>query len=299
MSHKTKTIRSFALASVSLTDAYTDFILSRQAKLCTPATMKFYRYTAGKFIEWIEQTGITSPQDVTARHVREYLAHLAGRGNVDTSIHDNARAIRTLLRFWYAEKYLPSPVTFDMPKVAKKRLLVLNGEQLKQIVKACDIRDKAIVLLMADSGLRRAEVCALNWGDVDMQSGLMKVNQGKGRKDRTAVIGATTRRALLAYRRIINHNDRDPLIQSKGGKRFTGSGLRCVFRRLSKATGIHVTAHSLRRTFVILSLRAGMNLFAIQGLLGHESLTMTRAYAQMVDDDLLAEHQKHSPVDNL
>jgi hypothetical protein len=109
-----KQSRGWSLASVALQDAYTDFILSRQAMNCTPVTMSFYRFTA---------------------------------------VHDHTRAIRTLLRFWQSENYIPAPVHFDMPKLAKKRLLKLSAEQLQTIIKACHIRDRAVVLFMADSGL--------------------------------------------------------------------------------------------------------------------------------------------------
>ena len=94
-----KTTEKWSLASVALRDAYTDFVLARQAMNCTASTLDFYKYTAGQFLEWIEQRGIADPQD---------------------------------------------------------------------------------------------------WSDVDLQSGLVKVKQGKGKKDRSAVIGATTRRVLLA-----------------------------------------------------------------------------------------------------
>ena len=72
-----------------------------------------------------------------------------------------------------------------------------------------------------------------------------------------------------------------------------------MFARLTRASGIHVTAHALQRTFVILSLRAGMDVLHLQATLGHEDLEMTRHYAQMVDEDLLQAHRQHSPVDNL
>ena len=74
---------AWSLASVALTDAYTDFILSRQAMNCTPVTMVFYRFTAGKFLEWIERQGLTGPEQVTARHVRQYLAELAEAARAD------------------------------------------------------------------------------------------------------------------------------------------------------------------------------------------------------------------------
>jgi integrase/recombinase XerD len=297
---QTKTTQKWSLASADLRDAYTDFLLSRQAMNCTPITMTFYRFTAGKFLEWIERQGLTGPEQVAARHVRQYLAELAAAGRADTTMHDHARGIKTLLRFWHAEGYTPAPVRFEMPRLEKKRLPVLTAEQLRQIVKACNVRDKAIVLFMADSGLRRAEVIKLNWGDVDMLSGLVRVRQGKGKKDRSAVIGATTRRALLAYRRGLSPmGDIAPLFQTQTGKPFTPSGFIRIFSRLTKATGIHVTAHALRRTFAILSLRAGMSPLHLQALGGWASMDMVQHYAQMVDEDLLQAHKAHSPVDSL
>jgi site-specific recombinase XerD len=262
--------------------------------------MSFYRHTAGVFVAWIAERGVTSPAEVQARHVREYLAELAGNGKADTTLHDHARAIKTLLRFWHAEGYLTAPVKFDMPKLLKKRLPVLTAAQLREVVKVCGVRDKAIVLLMADSGLRRAEVCALNWGDVDMQTGLVTVKRGKGGKARSAVIGATTRRALLAYRRTLKDREADaPLFQSRMGGRLSGEGMMLMFRRLSARTGIHVTPHAMRRTFVTLALRGGMDVLHLQALLGHADLTMVYHYAQMEDIDLLQAHARYSPVDRL
>lgn len=295
---QTKTTQSWALASVALRDAYTDFILSRQAMNVTKATLAFYNFTVGKFLAWVEQRGITSPEEITARYVREFVAEQVAKGNADTTVWNYARAIRTMFLFWHREGYLSVMVRFDLPKKAKKRLPVLNAEQLQQLLKVCNVRDKAIVLFMADSGLRREEVVKLNWDDVDMQNGLVKVKEGKGRKDRSAVIGVTTRRALLAYRRTLVDRD-GVLFRTKTGIRFTGSGLLRVFQRLTKATGIHVTPHAMRRTFTILSLRAGMDVLHLQGLGGWESLDLVYHYAQMVDEDLLQAHKAHSPIDSL
>lgn len=295
---KTKTQQKWSLTSVGLRDAYTDFILSRQAMNAAPTTLEFYKYTVGKFLEWVEERGVTTPDEITARYVREYIAELVSRGKADTTVWNNARAIKTMFLFWQKEGYQAVPVRFDLPKLSKKRLPMLTAEQLQTVLKSCDVREKALILFMVDSGLRRAEVCALNWGDVDMQNGLVRVRQGKGRKDRSAVIGATTRRALLAYRRTLADRE-GVLFQSRNGEHFTGPGLLRIFQRLSKRTGIHITPHALRRTFVILSLRAGMDVLHLQAMLGHENLEMTRHYAQMVDEDLLQAHRAHSPIDSM
>ncbi len=285
------------LVSVALADAYFDFILSRRAMQCTKATLEFYRHTAGRFLAWAEKQGATSPKQIDASLVRQYLAMLTDNGRKDTTIHDNARAIRTLLRFWADEGYC-DPVRFEMPRLAKKRLPVLTAEELKRAIDACESkRDKALLLFLADSGLRRSEVCRLNWEDVDMQTGLVKVRQGKGKKDRSAVISPTTRRALLQYRRTITV--KDALFLSRTGERLTGSGILLIFRRLSKRTGLTITPHALRRTFAILSLRAGMDALHLQNLGGWSSLDMVQHYAQMVDEDLLQAHRQHSPIESL
>jgi len=94
---------SWKLASVQLQDAYTDYILSRQAMQCTTATLTFYKYTAGVFLNWIESQSKTSPEQVDAHYVRQYFAELLGFGKADTTINAHARVIKKLLRFWFAE----------------------------------------------------------------------------------------------------------------------------------------------------------------------------------------------------
>lgn len=291
----------WSLASLALQDAHTDFILSRQAMRCTKTTLDFYRHTAGSFLAWCEEQGVESPQMVTGRLVRAFLSELVAKGRKDTSVHANARAIKTLLIFWHKEGYTDELIKFEMPKLEKKRLPVLSVEQLQEVIKACNVRDRAIVLFMADSGLRRAEVVKLDWGDVNMESGLVRVVMGKGQKDRSSVIGASTRRQLLKYRRTLEHvTDSTPLFQSRTGERLTGSGLLIIFRRLREKTGIAgLSPHTMRRTFTILSLRAGMSPLHLQTLGGWADMEMVSHYAQMIDDDLLAEHKAHSPIDNL
>ena len=217
MASPKKTTTKWALGSVELHDAYTNFILSHQAILCIEQTMMYYRYSCGPFVKWLEDQGITRPDEISARHIRAYLAELAGRGRSDRTVFDRASAIRTMLRFWHAENYIPHPIRFAMPKVAQKRLLSLDADNLQRVISACNNpRDKAIIMLMADSGTRRQETINLNWEDVHIQSGLVRISRGKGGKARSVVIGANTRRAILKYRRSISDSsDNAPLFQTR------------------------------------------------------------------------------------
>lgn len=177
---------------------------------------------------------------------------------------------------------------------------MLDADQLAHFLdKGCaTARDKAVVLLMADTGLRRSEVVALDWGDLDLRAGLVRVRRGKGGKARSVVVGARTRRALMRYRRQVPHAEADPVFQSqRGGGRLTGGGLHTWLRRAGERAGLRVSAHALRRTFATLSLAAGMDALHLQALLGHSTLEMVRRYVQMVETDLVAAHREHGPVD--
>ncbi|MDI6696833.1 MAG: tyrosine-type recombinase/integrase [Anaerolineales bacterium] len=290
--------QSFNIASVALRDAWTDFVLSRQAMQCTPATLQTYQKVLGRFIAFLEQQGITHPEQVNARHVRQYLSRFADRS--DWYLNGIARAIRTLVRFWREEGHMPELVTFAMPKVRQKRLPFLDAEQVASLLAGCSVRERALIMLMVDSGLRRQEVCNLKRGDVDLRTGAVMVIQGKGRKDRLAFIGANARRALLAYLRTqAGQNVDAPLFQTQSGGKFTPAGLRSLFVRLSRRVGFKVTAHMLRRTFATLCLQNGMDVVSLQTLMGHENLETTRRYIQWLGADLLEAHRKASPIDNL
>lgn len=282
----------YVLASTDLLDSYTDFILSRQAMLVSPGTLRWYGFTAGRFCKWLESQDITKPDEVTARYVRAYLAELAPK-LADTTLHGHARAVKTLLLFWNSENYLPHVIKFEMPKIADKKLLVLDAEELKKVISSCrKVRDKALVMFLADTGVRRAELLAIRWEDVDMQTGAVLVARGKGGKFRTVFVGAKTRRVLLKYRRDSS---------SKEGRIFplTVNGLGSLLNRVGEKAGMKVTAHSLRRTFATLALRSGMSIAHVSALLGHSSLEMTRHYIRLLVDDLQEAHERHSPIDGL
>ena len=185
-----------------------------------------------------------------------------------------------------------------MPPRTKERPLILTPEQVQTVIDAClTLRDKLLITVLVDSGLRAEELMRLNWDDVDIGSGTLIVRKGKGGKPRTAVIGAKARRLVISYRRDVDHNPSMPFIQTDNGSRMTYPGLRSVMTRLTERSGVHVTAHSLRRTFATLSLRAGMTPIHLQALMGHSTLEMTTEYVQLVYEDLMEAHRDHGPVD--
>lgn len=286
----------------SLRDAWLDFKLARQVMDVSPQTLQFYDYTAGKFVEWLgKSAGLASPAELRTQHVRHYQVGLKDRGLSAGARAAHARAIRALVNFWQAEAWIPDEVSVvvDLPKVPRERLPMVTEEIARKLLAACETnREKALIYLLLDTGIRRGEACNLNWEDVNLGTGMVNVRQGKGKKDRSVVVGPTTRRALLRYRRQVEHEDGAPLFQSeRGGGRLTGSGLRGIVNRIAERARLKVTVHAFRRGFATLSLRSGMQAFHLQALLGHASLEMVRRYVQLVDDDLKTAHEAHSPVE--
>jgi len=171
--------------------AFEDFILSREAMLCSPQTIDFYRRMLTPFLDF------TNGHELSNRSVRSFLATVAQRGVSSATVHAHARAVRAFLRFAYEEDWIEEPVTVRMPRVEQKRMEVLSREDVKRVLGVCGTRDRALVMTLIDSGVRRGEVLALDWEDVDLRTGAIHVRRGKGGKARVTYIGAKTRRALL------------------------------------------------------------------------------------------------------
>ncbi|MHA2092714.1 MAG: tyrosine-type recombinase/integrase, partial [Candidatus Kariarchaeaceae archaeon] len=135
-----------------LTTYFQDFILSRKAMLCSQATIEFYNYTAGKWIEWLGK------KEPSSREVRRYLVELEERGLKPNSIHSHARAIKTFLRFAYAEGYLPL-IQVDLPIVPEILPEILSTDDIRRVLRACRrTRDRVIVMMLLDTGMRRGEL---------------------------------------------------------------------------------------------------------------------------------------------
>jgi len=141
-------------------------------------------------------------------------------------------------------------------------------------------RDRAILLALLDTGCRASEFLDLCLGDVDLRNGACQVRSGKGAKPRTVFLGERARQELRSY--LAFRKDLDPLAPvwaTRGGTRLTYAGLRQIMRRRAKKAGIAAPSlHSFRRAFALGCLRSGMDIFALQRLMGHVDLSILRRY---------------------
>lgn len=281
------------------------FELENRARRYTPATLDFYAWRLRPFAAWCTTRGVTRLADVTPALLRAYLVHLQERNLATHTVHGHARALRAWLRFCVREELLlQSPMAkVAMPKLPKRILPALTLDDVRRLVAACETeRDHAAILFLLDTGVRAAEFVALNGGDVDLKLGTVRVVQGKGRKDRTTYLGARAAKQLARYYLEAGAPaPRGPIWRNlRTGDRLTTSGLRRLLLRLGDAAEVeHCSPHTFRRTCALWSLRAGMSIYHLQRLLGHEDITVLRRYLPLAEQDVAAAHAKYGAVDSL
>ena len=176
-------------------------------------------------------------------------------------------------------------------------------EEIQQLLKTCQgnysgTRDKAMMLGLLDTGARAKEFLNINLEDVDLATGAVMIRQGKGRKPRMVFLGRKSIRAIRKY--LLYRKDNHPALWiSTQGERMTYSALRCFLRRRAEQVGMKgiPTQHDFRRAFALIMLRNGVDIFALQKLMGHSDLQILRRYLAQTDQDIHNAHMRGSPVD--
>lgn len=295
--------------STPISEAFVIFKLHCKSQRYRPKTLEFYHNQLSPFFNWLGGGDICHIDQVTSHHIRAYLVQRQTIfvGTADEreasgyTIHAAARAIRTFFNFCVAEEWLEaSPMkTVKMPRRPKKILAAYTPREIKSLLNAAkNEREKTIIYLLLDTGVRASECASLRVGDVNWENNSITVRAGKGEKDRLVYFGAKTARCLIKHMR---GKDPDHLIcaNSYTGQKFSDSGLRQLLRRLGKRADVHCNAHKFRRTFAINSLRNGMNVYLLAKLMGHEDITILKPYLDILDTDAQAGQFLYGVVDNL
>ncbi len=284
------------------------FLTDRKAQHVAPGTLKFYQKKCSLFTEFCETQAIGCVTEITPNAIRAFLLHLEDKGHNPGGVHAAYRTLKAFLN-WFGQEAEPPGWTNPIhkvkaPRVALPPLKPAEISDLQRLLKTCQLdtrigaRDRAILLFLLDSGVRAGELLGLDRRDLNLASGAALVKQGKGGKPRTVYVGRQTRRAIRAYLKR-RQDDHPALWLSAGGERLTYDGLRAVLTRRAGMVGIvPPSLHSFRRAFAINMLRAGVDVFSLQKLMGHADLQVLRRYLAQTTDDIAEAHLLGSPVDN-
>ena len=197
----------------------------------------------------------------------------------------------------------------ERPRRERTLIRPMSLEQAAKLLEMPDarttdgLRDRAMMMLMLDSGLRISELLSLEAGRVDWMTGTATV-MGKGRKERAVPFSARTAQTLLEYARARSQRPAKApqLFLGRTGKPVCRSKARKLILRYGRAAGIEgvrLSPHTLRHTFAVLYVRNGGDSFSLQEILGHSTLEMTRQYVNLARRDVAEQHKKFSPMEAL
>jgi len=284
------------------------FNVAKRAEGLSRRTQTIYRQNLAAFVAFALANGAEDVEHVDADLIRQWLLSLEEHGHNPAGVHQFYRTLKTFLN-WYeleaaADGWRNPIKRVKSPKLPEKLLPPVEVADFQAIVDVCKgdreaERDRAILLTLFDSGVRAAELCALDVGDFDTVTGALTVKHGKGGKVRAVFAGQKTRRALRAYlKERGNVNDDAPLFATRSKTRLTYMGLRSMIKRRADAAGVHPPAvHAFRRGCALALLRNGADVVSVARVLGHRDLTVVQRYLKQTPEDLRQAHAAASPVD--
>jgi site-specific recombinase XerD len=323
--------RPTAPPGTSLKSLIRGFILTKQTDGKSPRTVEFYADNLKRFLwyslkkQWPDDIRLLTEWDI-----REFLGYVANETNrwglegngseparrkvSHTTVHHYFVVLANFFGWVVREGFLPERPTAKI-KVAKPKDKVIQPytqEEVSRMLAVCDkdyeskakflgSRNRAIVLVLIDAGVRLSELTGMKMQDVNSSNGNIRV-MGKGSKERIVRIGKVAQKSLWRYLMSRPGNGKEELWLTEEGKPLSPTAVQCMNKRLKERAGAGGTGnvHRFRHTFALNFLRVDKNVFNLQYLLGHSELEMVRRYTSTLGmEDALKAHEKASPADTM
>jgi site-specific recombinase XerD len=231
--------------TTEISKAVASFLRDRRSRSLAARSMEYYEDKLNAFQKWLDTQDIGEMDQITSDVVRSYMLFLEEKGHKPGGIMTHYRAVKALCRFWVVETetYRDPFVRVRPPKVVIEPIPGIPIDDVFKMINAStgrnDARDRAILLTLLDTGVRKAEMVAINVGDVDLETGVVQIRHGKGGKKREVFLGKTARRAVRKYlRERKNPRPNEPLWISELDERLAYSGLRQIVARRAKDAGL-------------------------------------------------------------
>ncbi|WP_339227814.1 tyrosine-type recombinase/integrase [Oceanobacillus sp. FSL K6-2867] len=258
--------------------------------------------------------GITELESVTSHDLKSYVRQKQVKGLKAQSIVSMAKQVKAFFNWCVKEEYLQkNPMDkVTLPKLPKMLLTGLTTKEVIAMMESfnnkeyLEIRNKAVIAMMSDCGLRAMEIAGIK--EQDVRETDIKVF-GKGNKERIVFISPALKKILIRYERIkkqyfkdrIKYNDNYFLAYQ--GKAMSTVAVYNLVIEASERVGIkgrRVSPHMFRHYYAVQSIMAGIDVYSLSRLLGHSQVTTTQRYLESLhDDELSKKAASSSPLMNL
>ena len=270
------------------------FLAAKRIEGCSEKSLKYYQTTTQATLD-----GIGKPiKEIVTEDIRQYLTNYQRERHSSRVTIDNIRRILSSFFSWLEDEdyILKSPVRrIHKVKTASNIKETYSDETLELMRDSCsEMRDLAMIDLLASTGMRVGELVLLNRDDVDFAERECVVF-GKGDKERMVYFDARTKLHLQAY--LDSRNDNNPalIVSLKAPfNRLSIGGVETRLRELGRQLGVHkVHPHKFRRTLATMAIDKGMPIEQLQQLLGHKRIDTTLQYAMVKQSNVKLAHRKY------
>lgn len=291
-------------SAMSWQEAVDAFLAAKRGENLSSATLENYAWhlTGARAQTFLQDHGITSPRQLTAEALETLQAELLDAGVSPALAHAFHRVWKNFAGFCIRRGYGASPevLAVKAPKQPMREPETFSVEDERRIFAgARSPRDRLIMELLLRTGLRLEELCNLRVDDIvdGPEGAYLRVRQGKGGKDRIVPLDTPRVKLSRTLRQYIVHvrpsDTSSPVLflttRKKGDEYepLSRRGVQLMMRRLTETTGIHVHPHKFRHTFATRALAAGVDVMALQRVLGHTTLAMVSRYVHYQRHDLI------------
>lgn len=270
------------------------FISAKRVEGCSEKSLRYYESTIRNMLECVGKP----EQIISTEDLRSYLDSYQRRGTVSKVTLDNVRRILSSFFAWLEDEdyIVKSPVRrIHKVKTGKTVKETYSDESLEMMRDHCDnIRDLAMIDLLASTGIRVGELIRINKSDVDFENRECIVF-GKGNKERKVYFDARTKIHLQRYlNKRVDNNEALFVSLINPYKRLQISGVEIRLRKIGKELNLSkVHPHKFRRTLATMAIDKGMPIEQVQQLLGHQSIDTTLQYAMVNQNNVKESHRKY------
>lgn len=289
---------------VDLSQALEEFLIYKQADGISQRTLDDYRYHVEAFLK--ANANLTTYEALQKAVIR-YFSQPCSPGYRNIKL----RYLKAFFNWCVSQGYLPANPAAGIRK-AKEDLSNIRHvplEALKKLLNAPDkktyagLRDYCLLLVQIDTGARPGELFQVKVSDLNLEARELYIRPevAKTRVGRTLPLSPFTTQALAKFLKVRPEwwSEDVPLFATENGNAMGACMWAHRIEKYCQEAGIKVTPYGLRHSFAIEFLKEANDPFALQRILGHQDLAMTRRYVRYLQDDIREAHEKASPVTKL
>lgn len=296
---------------MTLTEAFEEFYTEKEAMGRSEETLKNYQLTLKVFMRFNDMDEDTTTDEVSLNHIYKWINTLKLEGKKVTSINHYLRDLRTFL-YWCMDAdrgYIAPAFKIQMVEGQEEQLKLFSDEELELLLEKPRRNDSfavwrtwAVVNWVLGTGNRAATICDIQVGDIDFKGKEIELGHTKNKKAQIIPLSSSLEVVLKEYIRMWRKGAAADsyLFCNVGEEKLTTGALKHAFARYCEDRGVERSnIHGLRHNFAKGWVRNNGNMFALQRILGHSSLDMTRKYVRLFSEDIKEDFDKFSPLDSI